>query len=771
MKLFLISFFFCWPVVLVMAGDGKDVACRVFTDTLCVSTDTSCISTVRPRVGLVLSGGGAKGMAHVGALKVIEELGIPIDYIAGTSMGSIVGGMYALGYTSVQLENYIRDADWENLLTDRVQRRHVSIYEKGERKRYWLQFPTKGRKFDLPLGILTGQNISNLFTQLASPAYAQTDFSKLTIPFVCVATDIETGASVVIEQGNLVKAMRASMAIPSVFIPETIDGKRLYDGGLTNNLPADLLRDKGIDILIGIDVTSQPETTEINNIYQVMEQVVFMSSLPLKEANKKLCKILITPDISEYSASSFSAVDSLIVRGERAARLHEAGLRALADSLRSFEPGKFEEQSRCPQPLHSFYVKNVQIYGLKHTSKEFLLQKLELDFPGELTFAQLDQALEKVKGTQVFRSIVYQLNPLPNEKGFTSPTIPMVELQFNCIEYGANVFRIGMYYDKEYQAALLLNLSLSNVLLNNSKTRADLSIGENPTFSLSFFHSPALRPVGKTPFKARLSPDWQFNVDGYQFEAYNYSGNRRTTAYTFSNLSTGFQLLFTPTINSVIGGGLIGEYSVSNVKIGSNIGDVRSYYLYLIYRLFYERDTYNEDYFPTRGYKYCIEGTYNKGFSENVRYSDGFIGILFRSNFAFPMAHRWTLHTGIDAGSIFGANIPQHYMMWLGGMPGKHLRNDITFVGMHFMQEYNQCAWAIHLNNQVRLWNNIYVTARTNLGKTDSDAGGLITFNHLRVGCGVSVQYNSVIGPLGFTFASSNLTQSLLGAINFGFWF
>ena len=726
---------------------------------------------VRPRVGLVLSGGGAKGMAHVGALKVIEEFGIPIDYIAGTSMGSIVGGMYALGYTSVQLENYMKETDWEGLLIDRVQRRHVSIYEKGERKRYWLQFPISGHRIELPLGILSGQNVSNRFTQLASPAYDQTDFSQLPIPFLCVATDIATGGEVVLEHGSLVMAMRASMAIPSVFTPGTIDGKRLYDGGLTNNFPADLLRDKGIDILIGVDVTSQEEAAEFNNIYQVMEQVVFMSSLPLKEANKKLCKILITPDISEYNASNFNAVDSLIVRGERAARLHEAGLIALADSLRRFDHDKPKEQNLCPQPLSSFYVGNVRINGLKRTSKEFFLQKLELDFPRDLTFAQLDQAMDRIKGTQVFQSIVYRLNPLSDTTGIAGREQPMVELQFDCIERSANLLRIGMSYDQEYKEALLLNVMLRNVLLNNSKVGAELAIGANPAFSLSFFHSPTFRPVENTPRKSRMSSDWLFNINGYRLDAYNYSGNRRTTAYSFSNLSSGIQLLFSPTVNSAIGGGLTGDYSVINTKIGSDVDDVKSYYMYLTYRLFYERDTYNEDYFPTRGYRFRLEGSYNKGFSENVRYSDGFIGAVFRSNFACPLANRWTLHTGIDAGTLFGPEIPPHYMMYLGGIPGKHLRNDITFVGMHFMQESGKDAWALHLNNQIRLWNNIYLTLRANVGKTGNDAADLLILKNLRIGCGVSAQYNTVIGPLGFTLSSSNLTRKLLGALNYGFWF
>ena len=743
MKRFYIFFFLSWFVTCIMADDTIGHAAR-------------------PRVGLVLSGGGAKGIAHVGALKVIEELGIPIDYIGGTSMGSIVGGLYALGYNSSQLELYLKEADWGNLLTDRILRRHVSIYEKGERKRYWVQIPISGYKFELPMGILTGQNISNLFTELASPAYTRTDFTKFAIPFLCVATDIENSSEIVLDQGNLAMAMRASMAIPSVFTPVVIDGKRLYDGGLINNLPADHLLDKGMDILIGVDVGSQPESTELNNIYQIMEQVVFMSSLPLREANRKLCKVLILPDIPEYSASSFGAVDSLIVRGERAARLHYDELKDLAGSLRTFAPDQPKEHDICPQPLLSFYVKEVNINGLQYVSRDFFMQRLGLNVPGELTFTLLNHALERIKGTQLFHSITYHLDPLPDG---------LVELRFDCVEQRANMLSAGLHYDNEFKGSLLLNLTLRNVLLSDSKAAAEVSVGANPSFLLSLFHSPGFQSVGQPFFSSRLLPNWLFHVDGYRFDAYNYSGNRRTTAYNFSSFSTGIQLLAGPSLSSVIGGGISLEYSMIRTKIGGESEDVKSNYLYLNYRFFYERDTYNEDYFPTLGYKLRIEGAYNEGLTNNIVYPEGHFGVMFRSNCAITPVQRWTIHTGIDAGLVFGSEIPPQFMIYIGGAPEKHLRNDITFTGMNFLQENSANAWVAHLNNQIRLWNNIYVTFRANLGKIESDLPNLINLKDFRIGYGVSAQYNSVVGPLGFTLSSSNVTNSLLGAFHLGFWF
>ncbi|MDR2038293.1 MAG: patatin-like phospholipase family protein [Bacteroidales bacterium] len=719
----------------------------------------------RPRVGLILSGGGAKGIAHVGVLKVIEETGLPIDYIGGTSMGSIVGGLYSIGYSANQLEKYILEKDWNALLTDKIPRRNVVIYEKGERKRYWLHFPITGRKINLPMGILSGQNVSNLFTELASPAYDQFDFSKFPIPFLCIATDIGTGEEVVLEHGQLSKAMRASMAIPSVFTPEPLDGKMLFDGGLVNNFPADKIKEKGIDILIGIDVTTQVQGDELNNIYLIMEQVVFMASVPLKEANKKLCKILIVPDIPEYGAGSFSAADSLIVRGERAARKHYGTLKALADSLNQLDPRRPLENSRdCPQPLENFYVKSIRINGLEHTSEQFILKKSELEFPAEMTFSELDEAADRLRGTQAFESVVY--NVLPSNEDDES-----VELVFDIIERSTNLFRVGLHYDKEYKAALMLNLSFQNILLNNSRALADVSIGENPSFKLAYFQSPGVRPYGKSVFKSSLSPDWSFQIDGYKFEASEYSGNNRIGIFDFSHLVASLKMQITPSVNSMVGVGLIGDYTMIKSKLVDDRVTAKSNYMYLSYQLYYEQDTYNMDYFPTEGGFFRLEGNYHKGMSKNARYSEVLIGMIFRSNFASAPTRRWTIYSGLNAASVFGDDIPPQYQVYLGGLPDQLRRSEIRFPGLHFMQKSAKNGITVHFNNQVRLWSNIYFTFRTSLGKIDDDFIELFTPKDLMIGYGISAQYNSVVGPLGLTLSSSNVTNSLLGAFHVGFWF
>jgi NTE family protein len=385
-----------------------------------------------------------------------------------------------------------------------------------------------------------------------------------------------------------------------------------------------------------------------------------------------------------------------------------------------------------------------------------------LDFPAELTFAQLNKAVDRVNGTQAFLSIVYQLNSLPDGT---------VELQFDCVEQNTNMFRVGLNYDQEYKSALMLNLSMKNFLWNNSKINADLSIGQNPAFSLSYLQGSGLRRIEKKIKKSGFTTDWLVHIDGYRLDADNYSGNQHTSAYTVYCLSPGIQFLFTHSMNSVLGIGFSGEYSDVQTKYANEGRDVHTKHQYLSYKIFYECDTYNEDYFPTKGYKCRLEGNYYKDFATDVRYSDGWIGVLFRSNFASTPVKRWTIHSGIDAGAVFGDNVIPQYQIRLGGNPDRQLHNHINFLGMNFLQQYDKNAWVAHFNNQIRLWDNIYVTFRTNLGKTGNELSDLFTVKDYKIGYGVSMQYNTMVGPLGITLSSSNVTRNLLGAFHLGFWF
>ncbi|MFO7914617.1 MAG: patatin-like phospholipase family protein [Candidatus Krumholzibacteriales bacterium] len=230
----------------------------------------------RPRIGLALSGGGARGAAHIGVLQVLEEYRIPVDYIAGTSMGSIVGGLYAAGMTSAQLEEVISRVDWDEAFTDRIPREERSFRRKRDDDLYLIKnrpgISADGLK--LPSGLIDGQDIDLLFKRYTIPVVTVRDFDSLAVPFRAVAADIETGRAEVIGGGDLALAMRASMSIPIVFAPRTVGSRLMVDGGISMNLPVEVVRDMGADIVIAVDISSPlKDREELNSILSITNQL------------------------------------------------------------------------------------------------------------------------------------------------------------------------------------------------------------------------------------------------------------------------------------------------------------------------------------------------------------------------------------------------------------------------------------------------------------------------------------------------------------------
>ena len=278
----------------------------------------------RKKVGVVLSGGGAKGMAHIKALKVIEEAGIPIDYIAGTSMGAIVGGLYAIGYTPEQLDSMVRKQDWTFLLSDRIKRSSMSLADRERTEKYVISIPfTKTPKEATSSGgIMKGQNLANLFSDLTMGYHDSIDFNKLPVPFACVAANAVNGDQIVFHDGILSTAMRASMAIPGAFTPVRKDSMVLVDGGIVNNYPADVVKAMGADIIIGVDVQNALKTADkLNSVPEILGQIVDLTCQSNHAKNVDLTDTYIRVNVDGYSSASFtpSAIDSLMHRGEEAA--------------------------------------------------------------------------------------------------------------------------------------------------------------------------------------------------------------------------------------------------------------------------------------------------------------------------------------------------------------------------------------------------------------------------------------------------------------------
>ena len=290
----------------------------------------------KPKVGLVLSGGAARGLAHVGVLKALEEQGIHIDAIAGTSMGAVIGGLYASGYKIDELEKLALSIDWKEALSDAPEREDVPFRRKQDDRDFLvkqkLSFRDDG-SLGLPLGVIQGQNLALLLESLLAHSSDIRDFDKLPIPFRAVATDIVNGEKVVFRKGHLPQVIRASMSIPAVFAPVEINGQLLVDGGMVDNIPVDVAREMGVDIVIVVDIgTPLRGRKELNTVFDILNQSITLmtrSNSEVQLASLKPDDILIQPVLASYGTTDFGRSADIINAGYRATQILEKRLASL----------------------------------------------------------------------------------------------------------------------------------------------------------------------------------------------------------------------------------------------------------------------------------------------------------------------------------------------------------------------------------------------------------------------------------------------------------
>ena len=288
-------------------------------------------SAGRPKIGLALSGGGAKGIAQIGVLKVLEELRVPVDYVAGTSMGAVVGGLYATGMTPGEIEEAIKSIDWDDLLEDKPPRRDRSFRRKSDDLRYLadLELGFSRGKLLWPGGLKTGQKLMVALQSLTLKAAGVHDFDRLPIPFRCVAADISNGDMVVLGEGDLSYAIRASMAIPGVFSPVELDGRLLVDGGVVNNVPVDVVKAMGADVVIAIDISGQLATREeLRSFVAILSQTMGLVTNRNEAARLAMADLVVRPAVVNFKTLQFAAADEILARGEAKAREHAAELGA-----------------------------------------------------------------------------------------------------------------------------------------------------------------------------------------------------------------------------------------------------------------------------------------------------------------------------------------------------------------------------------------------------------------------------------------------------------
>ena len=429
----------------------------------------------RKKVGLVLGGGGAKGVSHIGVLKVLEEAGIPIDYIAGTSMGAIVGGLYAIGYSATEIDSMVASQDWQLLLSDRVKRDNLTFPEKENSERYVISLPFGIEKKDrLVGGMIKGQNLQNLFSNLTIGYHDSVDFNSFPIPFACVAVNLVDGKDFVFRKGSLPIAMRASMAIPAAFTPVKLDSMVLVDGGLNNNYPADVVKTMGADIVIGVDLgTSDLKNLQhLNSTIGVVGQIVALHGYEKYVHNTEITDLLIRPNTSPYNSASFTtaALDTLIMRGEEAARKQWNELLTLKEKIGSDSIStNTHSKAIVLKPHDSFLIRKIYFEGADPRDEKWLLQISQLKENSWISLQKLHHAMSILIGTNAYSNVSYKLTGEDAR-----------DLHLIVEPKSASAVNVGLRFDSEEIIAVLLNGTFDYHTKFHSRFSVTGRVGKRP---------------------------------------------------------------------------------------------------------------------------------------------------------------------------------------------------------------------------------------------------------------------------------------------------
>ncbi len=428
----------------------------------------------RPTVGLVLSGGGSHGIAHLGVIKVMEEAGLRPDYITGVSMGAIIGGLYSIGYSADSLHNLLNIVNWNSILGNKIPENKVVFLEKAHFYHSLVSLPVSSKKVVLPSGLINGQQLENMLSFYSWPAADLNDFSKLPIPFMCLATDIITFRKVDLKTGYLADALRASSAVPSIFTPLKIDTLLLLDGGLIRNFAVSEIKDMGADIIIGSYTGFHSlSEDELQSVSGIAKQIGLIRSLNDFEKQMKMADVLIRPETGGFPINEFDNVDSLFQKGYTAALPFKEYFRKLADSLNSIGEQKPIDNIFNKQ----FYKFNkIEVKGNKIYSDYQVLGVLDIEPQEKVDQYLLRDRIDLLYGKAWFEKVKYRIVPRNDS----------LILVIDCMEKPRAMFYGSVHYDNSILTGLILELSVKNLLTQKSVINLNSFVGQNYRFEFNY---------------------------------------------------------------------------------------------------------------------------------------------------------------------------------------------------------------------------------------------------------------------------------------------
>lgn len=705
----------------------------------------------RKKVGLVLSGGGAKGIAHIGVLEVLEKAGIPVDYVVGTSMGSIVGGLYAIGYTGAELDTLVRQQDWAFLLSDKVHRNHLTFSEKEATERYVLSFPFgQGKENRMPAGFVSGQNIYNLFTDLTLGYHDSLNFHDLPVPFACVAANIVDGSEVVLDKGYLVQAMRASMAIPGFFTPVHLDSLVLVDGGIVNNFPADVAKAMGADIIIGVDVQSDlKKGDKLNTLPGIVGQLINILCLNKFEENYALTDLYIKPDIHEYSAASFNpqAVDTLLVRGRRAAEAQWEQLLELKKRI-----GVTDTPDRRPRlsVQDTFPLRRILLKGVSADEEKRLRRTIRLQENRPVTLGEVHKAIASLYGTKAFNGVNYRLVGGPE-----------YDLELLLDEKHMNSVNLGFRFDSEEMAAILLNTRFNYRALGGSRFSLTARLSKNPYVRLDY----AL----ENPFLRKLNLAYMFRYN--DFNIYEKGDKMNAVTYRYHLAEASLTDIYLRNFKLQVG--LKYEYFDYDPFLYKGEGqtvDVESKG-YVSYYALAHLETFDRKYYPTRGLGFQASySLYTDNFvkldgrSPCSALSAGFTGVV-------SLTRRFKMLPSVYGRVLIGHDVPYAFMNYMGGQrEGRYMAQQLPFEGISHTELFENALLVAKMQLRQRMGSRHYLFLTANYALQDNNFFDILG-NRGIWGGSIGYSYDTALGPIDINFNMSDYTDKFGFYFNLGYYF
>lgn len=710
---------------------------------------------VRKKVGLVLGGGGAKGAAEVGVLKVLEEADIPIDYIVGTSIGGIVGGLYSIGYDAADIDSLFRNQNWLFLLSDQAKRESESFLSKDEKERYMIHLPlSRERKVSLPTGYLKGQNILNLFSKLTVGYHHVDDFSTLPIPYRCVAVDLVDGKEVVLSSGSLPMAMRATMSIPGVFAPVEWNGMMLVDGGALNNLPVDVVRDMGADVVICVDLsTGWKKKEDLKSASSVVDQLIGIMGQTKYQKNKVDADIYINPQLKGYTPASFQpeAIDSMVERGKQAARRQWGELMALRDSIYGCGSDTVSKRFMPHEPLHTeaYPIANIRIEGIDGDEKQWVRKKIVLQEHSRVNTDDIDRTLAMLQGLNIFSRVEYRLT---NDEPY--------DLVFMLEPREDSRLNIGARFDTEDLASVIANISNNQQFATNHHYSLTGRISRNPYLEMKYAYG--------NLFGAKIGISYR--MAHYDFDL--YADKHKLDALEF--LSHSFAGFYTRDIgNFRLKSGVQFDYYHYHSDMFERDGSIqtRSSDHFLNYFASVVMDTYDRRYFPTRGSRIQIQGILHT--DDGIHYAEGnpFGEAAFQGECAVRLNSRFYLLPKLKSRFLFGSSVPAIYQNYAGGASdGYYLPWQVAWESAQHVHLLERNVVTGQLGFRYRVKGKFYLTALGEYGKEARKFSHILIGDDLWGGA-LRASYDFVLGPVSIQANYSSLGKNVGFYINAGFIF